>query len=165
MSQPSAAQQFEIRLAGPGDETTVAALLLEAFEPYREQYTPGGFDFTTAKAEEIRGRFDEGQVWLAVDGDQAVATVSGLAEPEGFYVRSMAVSPRVQGRGVGQTLMNTLESHAREQGFKRVFLYTTFVLPGARPLYEKLGFTVVRETAPEEWFDMGGIEMEKFIGE
>jgi len=42
-------------------------------------------------------------------------------------------------------------------------LYTTFVLPGAKRLYEKNGFYVVRETEPEEWFGMGGLEMEKKI--
>jgi hypothetical protein len=32
-------------------------------------------------------------------------------------------------------------------------------------LYEKNGFYVLRETAPEEWFDMGGLEMEKDLNE
>jgi hypothetical protein len=35
------------------------------------------------------------------------------------------------------------------------------VLPGAKRLYEKNGFYVLRETPPEEWYDMGGLEMEK----
>jgi hypothetical protein len=30
-------------------------------------------------------------------------------------------------------------------------------------LYEKNGFYVLRETPPEEWHDMGGLEMEKKI--
>ena len=58
-------------------------------------------------------------------------------------------------------LLGTLEAYAREQGFTKLFLYTTFVLPGAKRLYEKNGFYVLRETLPEEWFDMGGFEMEK----
>ena len=73
----------------------------------------------------------------------------------------MAIDPAAQRSGVGQALLNALETYARERGFERLFLYTTHVLPGARRLYEKNGFYVVRETLPEEWFDMGGIEMEK----
>ncbi len=161
MSQSKQVPQLDVRFAGPGDEETVAGLILEAFEPYRDEYTPGAFEFTTAKADEIRDRFDEGEVWLAYDGEWAVGTVSGLPEEAGYYVRSMAVSPKAQGRGIGKRLMQVLESHARKSGVSRIFLYTTFVLPAAKPMYEKLGFTVVRETAPEEWFDMGGVEMEK----
>jgi len=51
----------------------------------------------------------------------------------------------------------------RNEVLRSLYLYTTFVLPAARPLYEKNGFYVVRETEPEEWFDMAGIEMEKEI--
>ena len=150
-----------IKLADEADAETVASLLLEAFVPFRSEYTAGAFEYTTANAEVVRGRFSEGPIWLAVDGEEAIGTVSGLPEPDRFYIRSMAVKPTAQGRGVGQKLLDELEAHAKDQGYQKLYLYTTFVLPAARPLYEKNGFYVVRETEPEEWFDMGGIEMEK----
>jgi GNAT superfamily N-acetyltransferase len=153
-----------VRLATPGDEATVSRLLLEAFEPYRDEYTAGGFADTTASPDVVRERFEIGHVWLAFDGDEAVGTVTALPDEnggEGVYIRSMAVSPKAQGRGVGQKLLETVEDDARARGEKRLHLYTTFVLPAAQPLYEKNGFVVVRETAPEEWHDMGGVEMEK----
>jgi len=100
---------------------------------------------------------------LAFDGGDAVGTVTAFPEDERIYIRSMAVRPNAQGTGVGQALLETLESDARERGFEKLYLYTTFVLPGAQPLYEKNGFVVTRETAPEEWHDMGGIEMEKIL--
>lgn len=75
----------------------------------------------------------------------------------------MAIRPTVQRGGIGQRLLETLETHPRETGFEKLYLYTTFVLPGATRLYEKNGFYVVRETAPEEWYGMGGIEMEKTL--
>jgi len=84
-----------------------------------------------------------------------------LPEEERFYIRSMAIKPTVQRGGIGQRLLDTLEEFAREAGFRKLYLYTTFVLPGARRLYEKNGFYVSRETAPDEWFGMGGLEMEK----
>ena len=60
-------------------------------------------------------------------------------------------------------MLETLEAVARGAGYKKLYLYTTFVLPGAKQLYEKNGFYVLRETAPEEWHDMGGLEMEKIL--
>ena len=163
MSKEKKASRLEIKLAGPGEEDTVTRILLEAFEPYRHEYTPGGFADTTATTDVVRERFKTAKIWLAFDGGDAVGTVTAFPEDERIYIRSMAVRPNAQGTGVGQALLETLESDARERGFEKLYLYTTFVLPGARPLYEKNGFVVTRETAPEEWHDMGGIEMEKIL--
>src|SRR5262245_33242208 len=153
----------EIRRAVPGDEETIAALVFEAFAPFRDEYTPGAFEFTAVSADKVRERFDEGPMWLAEVDDEPVGTVSGLPEEERFYIRSMAIKPTAQRGGMGQQLLETLEAFAREAGYKKLYLYTTFVLPGAKRLYEKNGFYVLRETAPEEWCDMGGLEMEKIL--
>lgn len=163
MSQAKKASRLEIRPACFGDAETVARLLLEAFEPFRDEYTPGGFDETTASLDVVRERLETAKIWIAIDDGEAVGTVTSIPETERIYVRSMAVTPNAQGRGVGQALLDALEADARERGFKKLYLYTTFVLPGAQPLYGKNGFVVVRETAPEEWHDMGGVEMEKIL--
>ena len=157
------ARPFEIRLAAVEEASVVSGLLFAAFGPYRAGYTNDAFDYTTPTAEVIEPRFAEGPIWLAVDGDGAIGTVSGMPEDGRFYIRSMAVKPSAQGRGVGQRLLAALEEYAREQSFSKLYLYTTFVLPAARPMYEKNGFYVVRETPPEEWFGVGGIEMEKIL--
>lgn len=151
----------EINLATLGDEEAIASLVLKAFAPFRDKYTPDAFDYTAVSAERVRERFAEGPIWLAYIGDEPVGTVSGLPEEGRFYTRSMAIKPSVQRGGVGQRLLDTLETYAREAGFEKLYLYTTFVLPGAKRLYDKNGFYVLRETAPEEWYGMGGIEMEK----
>ena len=165
MSQAKKAQLHEVEIcrAVPGDETTIAALILEAFAPFRDGYTPDGFEYTTPVADAITPRFNEGPMWLATIDGEPVGTVSGLPEEERFYIRSMAIKPTAQRGGIGQRLLDTLEAFARDAGFKKLYLYTTFVLPGAKRLYEKNGFYVLRETAPEEWCDMGGLEMEKIL--
>ena len=165
ISRPKKAsvREVELRLAKPGDEETIASLIFEAFAPFRAQYTPDAFEYTAACVETIRGRFVEGPIWLAHDGAEPVGTVSGLPEDERFYIRSMAVKPSAQGKRVGQKLLDALEAFARDAGFTKLYLYPTFVLPAARPLYQKNGFYVLRETPPEEWFDMSGLEMEKML--
>lgn len=152
---------MEIRLAIEHDAEAIASLLLEAFSPFESEYTSGAFEYTTPKADVIRGRFIEGPIWVAEEGDMLIGTVSGLPELDRFYIRSMAVKREMQGRGVGQLLLGVLEAYAREKGFTRLFLYTTYVLPDAKRLYERNGFVTVRETPPDEWFGMGGLEMEK----
>ena len=153
-----------IRRAVPGDEEIIANLIFEAFAQFREHYTPAAFEYTAASADKIRERFVEGPMWIAYIDGKPVGTVSGLPEEERFYIRSMAIKPSAQRGGVGQRLLDALEAHARAEGFKKLYLYTTFVLPGAKGLYEKNGFYVLRETAPEEWYGMGGLEMEKDFG-
>jgi ribosomal protein S18 acetylase RimI-like enzyme len=152
---------IEYRLAQPEESEAISELLLESFGLFEAEYTPGAFEYTTPSTDVVRGRFAEGPVWVAMDGGTMIGTVSGLPEPDRFYVRSMAVRPDAQGLGIGQHLLEVLEAFARDKGFERTYLYTTHVLPGAKRLYEKNGFYVLRETAPEEWFDMGGLEMEK----
>ncbi|HVF30609.1 MAG TPA: GNAT family N-acetyltransferase [Pyrinomonadaceae bacterium] len=152
-----------IRRAIPDDSETIASLILEAFAPFEAEYTPGAFEYTTPKADAIRPRFEEGPIWIAELEGSAVGTVSGMPDAGRFYIRSMAIKPTVQRGGIGQLLLDTLVAYARENGFERLYLYTTYVLPGAKRLYEKNGFYVLRETPPEEWHDMGGLEMEKVL--
>jgi GNAT superfamily N-acetyltransferase len=165
MSKPEAKRaslrDVEIKLAEPGDEEIISSLIFEAFEPFRTEYTTDAFNYTAASVETVRGRFAEGPIWLAYDAVEPVGTVSGLPEEERFYIRSMAVKPGLQRGGVGQRLLEVLETFARDAGYKTLYLYTTLVLPGGKRLYEKNGFYVRRETPPEEWYGMGGLEMEK----
>ena len=168
MSKPArkaSVLELEIRRAVPEDSEAISALIREAFGPFGPEYTAGAFEYTTPGENVIRERFAEGPIWVAVENGIMVGTVSGLPEEERFYIRSMAVKPSAQGSGVGQRLLEILEAFARERGSERLYLYTTYVLPGAKLLYEKNGFYVLRETPPEEWFDMGGLEMEKVLSE
>jgi ribosomal protein S18 acetylase RimI-like enzyme len=152
-----------LRLATPDDSDTVADLIYEAFAPFESEYTAGAWEYTTPKADAIRPRFEEGPVWIAEMDGEAVGTVSGMRDGDRFYIRSMAIKPTAQRNGIGQKLLDALERYAREQRFEKLYLYTTYVLPGAQRLYEKNGFYVLRETPPEEWYDMGGLEMEKSL--
>ena len=165
MSQAKKASVLEIRLAGPDDSETIAGLIHAAFAPFESEYTPDAFAYTTPKADVIRPRFGEGPIWIAEVDGKAVGTVSGMRDGDRFYIRSMAINPTAQRGGIGQRLLDTFDAYARENGFEKIYLYTTLVLPGAKHMYEKNGFYVLRETAPEEWFDMGGLEMEKDLSE
>jgi len=155
--------KVEVRRATENDSEAISSLLLEAFASVESEYTKGAFDYTTPSADAILARFKEGPIWVAVDSNLIVGTVSGLPEPDRFYIRSMAVKPEAQGRGVGQSLLETLERFAKEGGFETLYLYTTPSLHGAKKLYERNGFRTIRESPPEEFFGTAGVEMEKEI--
>lgn len=153
-----------VRFATVDDAFEIASVLREAFGAIREYYTDTAFDAVTPRPAEIEGRFEEGPIWVAELGDKIVGTVSLTTEDQSYYVRSMAVLPEAQGKGVGRELLKALHDHVAGGEFERVFLYTLPFQKGARAMYEKYGYTWVRDTPPEEWFGVPGLEMEMLIG-
>ena len=155
--------EVNVRLAGEKDSEDISRILQEAFSVYRRFYTDEAFAEVTPKPEKVRGRFAEGPIWIAEVGGEAVGTVSVTTEPEGLYVRSMAVSPKAQGRGVGHKLLEAVDEYAAGSDEERIFLYTTYFVPGAKEMYEKHGYEWVRDTTADEWYGTPGLEMDKRI--
>ena len=131
---------IQIRVAAPDDAERIAAALREAFVEYRASYTAEAFAATTPAAEQVRSRMDEGPVWVAVQGDVVVGTVSVVPRGESLYIRGMAVLPAARGRRVGEALLRRVEEFASAQGCERLYLSTTPFLARAIQLYERAGF-------------------------
>jgi amino-acid N-acetyltransferase len=83
---------------------------------------------------------DVQEFFVAVDGDQVVGCGAlhvlweDLAE-----VRTLAVAPHVQGRGIGTALLTRLQENARELGVRRLFCLTFEVA-----FFARHGFAPVR---------------------
>jgi N-acetylglutamate synthase-like GNAT family acetyltransferase len=153
----------EIRLAVVDDAFAIAQVLCEAFGVYENDYTLEAFEVVTPNPEEIISRFAEGPQWVALLDGEIVGTVSVTVEDGDLYVRSMAVAPRVQGHGIGHKLLEAIDEYALRTDFERIFLYTTYFSAGAKDLYEKHGYTWVRDTTAEEWYGVPGLEMDKCL--
>lgn len=121
------------------------------------------FADVTPDEDMVAGRFAQGPLWVAEANGRIVGSVSLSTESEGLYVRSMAVLPEFQGLGIGHKLLDALHEYAAKIGTRRIFLYTVPFQLGARELYEKHGYTWIRDTPAGEWFDTPGVEMEKFF--
>lgn len=82
---------------------------------------------------------EDEQLHIALLNDGVVAgTVVLRPAPEGIVkLRQMAVSPSLQGQGMGRRLVRFAEGVARERGFGRVELHARVT---ARPFYERLGY-------------------------
>ncbi len=158
-------EDVQIRLAVADEAEEIAKVLFGAFGPLRGEYTPGAFGAVTPDAQEIRGRFDEGPIWVAFVDREMVGTVSVLPEPDWLYIRSMAVLPAAQGLGIGRRMLAVVEDYAVAMSFSRLYLYTTYFLKGAIRLYESSGFMHDRDTTAEEWHGVPGVGMDKKLGD
>ena len=153
-----------IRRSTPSDADAISEVLRAAFTPFKDGCTPGAFKAITPTADEIRERYNEGPIWVALVGDRIIGTVSTIPEPEWLYIRSMAVRPDAQGGGIGYRLLEAVENHGIESGFNRLFLYTSDFLTGALEFYERCGFVRGKATSAEEWHGTPGWEVSKRIG-
>ena len=64
------------------------------------------------------------------------------AEPDEFYISNLAVSPELQGRGIGAALLRLADDLARSHRLPKCSLLVTFDNP-ARRLYERNGYQIV----------------------
>jgi putative acetyltransferase len=153
---------IRIRMAVPEDAPSIASVLLESFIEYQPLYTQEGFAATTPASDQIRNRIEEGPVWVALDNDAILGTISVVPKEDSLYVRGMAILPAARGQGIGELLLKQVERFAFEQSFKRLFLSTTPFLYRAIRLYERYGFRRSSE-GPDNLFGTPLFTMEKIL--
>lgn len=144
-------KEIEIRTAVPDDASRVASVLYESFVEYEALYTQEAFAATTSTGEQVQSRMKEGPVWVALQDDAIVGTVSAAPRGEALYIRGMGVVPPARGLKIGERLLERAESFASEHGYRSLILSTTPFLNGAIRLYEQYGFRRSSE-GPHELF-------------
>jgi ribosomal protein S18 acetylase RimI-like enzyme len=136
-----------VRAATPHDSTAILACLREAFEPYRDAYTPAAFTDTVLTPETLAHRFTTMTIFVAAVPDGAiVGTIAASAEHDEGHLRGMAVRDDWQGRGIAQQLLTTAESHLRARGCRRATLDTTAPLARAIAFYSRDGYQLTGRT-------------------
>ena len=153
---------ISIQRATLNDLPTIASLMHEAFVEYKSAYTDEAFAATTPTSHELVQRIAEGPIWVAVDDDALLGTVSVVARAEEVYIRGMAVGPQARGRQLGKLLLKTVEDFALAHGHKRLVLSTTPFLTRAIRLYERSGFRRTAD-APHDLFGTPLFTMVKVI--
>ncbi len=82
-----------------------------------------------------------GEFLVAVQGERIVAmgafrkTSNEMAE-----IKRMRTQPEMQGRGLGQLILQELEARARQAGYQALHLETSALLTAAQKLYLRNGF-------------------------
>ncbi len=136
-----------VRRARPDELDTVGDLTADAYVGAGVLPAEAGYlDFLRDAAHRDR----EAEVWVALDGDRVVGTVT-YVEPGSALVevsrdgeaemRSLAVDPSATGQGIGETLARHVVDRARDRGFGAMVLCSATTMHAAHRLYERLGFT------------------------
>lgn len=150
-----------VRFATVDEAPEIASVLQATFAEFEPYYTPGGFSATSLTTDLVLSRWNDGPVWVAIDSKVIVGTVAAKPVEDSLYVRSMAVIPASQGRGVGRLLMQEVEGHARSNGLRRLYLNTTHFFDAAIRLYEGFGFARIDESS--DLFGTPLLVMEKWL--
>ncbi len=153
---------IQIRAATLEDTESIALVLQEAFAEFQSAYTPAAFAATTPNSDQIRARWSEGPVWVAVSNNAVVGTVSAVVKKDSLYVRSMAVLPAARGQYIGHLLLKEVGAFALEHSCRRMFLSTTPFLTRAIKVYERYGFQRSSE-GPNELFGTPLFTMERIL--
>jgi len=97
-------------------------------------------------------------LWVAEQNGSIVGSIFVMPS-EGIegsaQLRMLYVEPSARGQGVGTVLVRQAVSFARDNGYKRMRLWTHTIQESARKIYAAAGFKVV-ETIPEDNF---GVKM------
>jgi GNAT superfamily N-acetyltransferase len=122
---------------------------------YSQEY---GFDHTfEAYVAKPLGDFvlhqtDRERIWL-VDSDGILMGSLAIVkhnETEA-QLRWYLLHPSLRGKGLGTRLVEESVTFCREQGYKKVFLWTVSSLQAAARVYTKAGFQLVKENTHEIW--------------
>jgi GNAT superfamily N-acetyltransferase len=137
---------------GPADLAAVVAL-------HRECYaTEWGFDERfAAHVEAPLSAFAAAgspreRLWLAEEEGRLVGCVAIVAAaPETSQLRWFLVAPRARGAGLGQRLLGAALDFSRDQGYRRVMLWTVDLLGAAAHLYRRAGFRLIERRPGAPW--------------
>ena len=140
---PTKTQAVAIRRYRPGDREAVRKLHDAALNDVGAHLGTGPWDGDLDAIESVYLE-NGGEFLVGVLGGEVVAMGALRRDPGGrAWITRMRVSPRLQGQGIGQNLLDALHRRAQELGYESLHLDTTAGQTAARRLYEKNGY---RET-------------------
>lgn len=138
---------LEIREALPEEYEAAGRITADAFVDLVGEASLGGY---LDHLRDAASRAADAVLLVAVDDDGIVGTVTYVDDPGSRLaqtlmpgevgIRSLAVAPGTQGRGVGAALMQVCLDRARAEGRSRIVLHTTEVMRNARRIYDRMGF-------------------------
>jgi N-acetylglutamate synthase-like GNAT family acetyltransferase len=134
--------EYAVRVGCAADAEDISRVILRALrETNAKDYSPD----VIARVEQsfspaaLANLMSQRKVFVATVEQQIV----GTASLDGTVVRTVFVTPEMQGRGVGKLLMAVVERTARENGVEVLAVPSSVT---AEHFYLKLGFKAVRDS-------------------
>jgi GNAT superfamily N-acetyltransferase len=150
---------MQIRRIEPTDDLARAGRLVQQAYFALNGY-PHEDEFYAALGD-VAARMHDTDVVVAVDEGTIVACLTFVAspgnphaehhDPDASTFRYFGVDPSMQGRGVGEAMVNWVIDESRRLGRRRIRIHTLESMTGAQRLYERMGFQ--REPALDENWD------------
>lgn len=81
-----------------------------------------------------------GKIFFAKLEDKIIGTVALMPKNSSFELTKMAVTDKIQSKGIGSLLMQKCIDEAKNLGLKEIFLFSNTKLDKAINLYKKVGF-------------------------
>jgi GNAT superfamily N-acetyltransferase len=103
-----------------------------------------------------------GGAFIIADVEGDIVGMGGVCRVDASTaeIRRMRVSSNHQGKGLGSQLLRTLETKAKDLGYKRLILDTAIQQEAAVHLYTKFGYTVYKRGM---FYNLDTVWMEKDI--
>ena len=157
----TAENDITVRAAREEDIGEIHNVLVQAFAPYRKDYTDSAYEKTVVPMNEIAERLGDPDkmVFVAQLGGRIVGTAAVDIVSGNCYIQSMAVRPHVQHKGIGMIILEEIEKYARHRGVGVLLLECYELLTKAIRLYEKFGFARTGKT--RSYHGITIFEMEK----
>jgi N-acetylglutamate synthase-like GNAT family acetyltransferase len=153
---------ISFRKAKISEINEIYLILLKAFEPYRKNYTNGAFNATVLSPDDIKNRIlgKKFEIYVLTLNKHIIGTLSITKKfQDQLYIRSMAVLPDYQGRGLGFLMLKEINKLAKRKKIKTISLDTSKPLKRAIKFYKNFGFTFTGVT--RDFFGIQICEMVK----
>ena len=156
------ATDVSVRRAGPDDAPAVLAMMLAAFEEYREVLQPrsSAHDETVAS---VLAAMAEGGALLAYVGGELAGSGRYRLRENHMYVERLSVLPGSRGRGLAGAMLLECERIAAELGYREMRLSVRAALERNLVLYQRHGY-VEYARAPHLRGPFDVVEMKKVLG-
>jgi proline iminopeptidase len=158
-----ALDRFGLRIDSGGHELAevVHRLTQEAFAAHVSLDPPTGATHETV--ESVRDELAREEAAIGWIGSRPAACMRLVAEGDHLYVRRLAVSPELQGRGLGRAMMTWAESAARRRGLSAVTVGVRLALAGNRAFFARLGYEPAGEHTHAGYDHPTSVEMRKWL--
>ncbi|MEE4284401.1 MAG: GNAT family N-acetyltransferase [Pseudomonadales bacterium] len=105
-----------------------------------------------------------GAILIALHQNNPVGSVALIPyDNSTLELAKMAVSPEIQGKGIGLMLGEAALERASRMGAARVYLESNTILGPALSLYQKLGFSYLESATENSPYARCNVRMEKFL--
>ena len=126
-----------IRRALPGDAPGLQSCMHSAYAAYNDRM--GGTRLPPLELD-YADEIENYPTWVATLEDQVVGGITMVFAEDIASIANVAVSPSVQGRGLGRILLAHAETNAKEMGCTQLRLATHVLLTENVDMYRHLGW-------------------------